>query len=129
MRVHSPTSPSRMREADSAARSSELKIPSAMASPSAISSSEMSVTTKADAGVHGVLVTDLPLGADRPLEERLGSSPLAFVRLVAPTTPLARMREIGAHGRGFVYLISRTGVTGLREDVPVELPETIARLR
>jgi tryptophan synthase alpha chain len=39
------------------------------------------------------------------------------------------MREIAAHGSGFVYLISRRGVTGLRTDVPSELPETIARLR
>jgi tryptophan synthase alpha chain len=39
------------------------------------------------------------------------------------------MREIGAHGRGFVYLISRTGVTGVRDDVPSELGETVARLR
>jgi len=39
------------------------------------------------------------------------------------------MREIAAHGSGFVYLISRRGVTGLRTDVPAELPDTIARLR
>jgi len=80
-------------------------------------------------GVHGVLVTDLPVGADTVREEWLGSGPLAFVRLVAPTTPLDRMREIAAHGSGFVYLISRRGVTGLRTDVPTELPGTIARLR
>jgi tryptophan synthase alpha chain len=48
---------------------------------------------------------------------------------VAPTTPLERMREIASHGSGFVYLISRRGVTGVRSDVPVELPDTIARLR
>ena len=81
------------------------------------------------AGAHGVLVTDLPVGADLAREEWLGSGPLAFVRLVAPTTPLERMREIAAHGSGFVYLISRRGVTGLRTDIPPELPETIARLR
>ena len=83
----------------------------------------------ADAGAHGILVTDLPVGADPAREAWLGASRLAFVRLVAPTTPLARMREIAAHGRGFVYLISRRGVTGVRSDVPAELPETIARLR
>jgi tryptophan synthase alpha chain len=83
----------------------------------------------AAAGAHGVLVTDLPVGADPPREAWLGGGPLAFVRLVAPTTPLARMREITAHGGGFVYLISRRGVTGVRSDVPVELPDTIARLR
>jgi tryptophan synthase alpha chain len=39
------------------------------------------------------------------------------------------MREIGEHGSGFVYLISRLGVTGARDDVPDELPSTIDRLR
>ena len=83
----------------------------------------------ADAGAHGVLVTDLPVGADPEREAWLGGSRLAFVRLVAPTTPLERMREIAAHGSGFVYLISRRGVTGMRADTPAELPETVARLR
>lgn len=83
----------------------------------------------AAAGFHGILLTDLPLGVDPERERWLGAGPLAFVRLVAPTTPAERMREIGAHGGGFVYLISRLGVTGARDDVPDELPETIARLR
>jgi tryptophan synthase alpha chain len=82
-----------------------------------------------EAGFSGLLLTDVPVGADPELEMRLGLGPLAFIRLVAPTTPLARMREIAAHGSGFVYLISRTGVTGLREELPPELPETVARLR
>jgi len=83
----------------------------------------------ADAGAHGVLVTDLPVGADPELEAWFGEGPLAFVRLVAPTTPRERMAEIAQHGSGFVYLISRLGVTGAREDVSTELPATIARLR
>ena len=83
----------------------------------------------ADAGVHGLLITDLPVGVDPERERWIGNGPLAFVRLVAPTTPDARMREIGAHGSGFVYLISRLGVTGARDDVPDELPDTIGRLR
>lgn len=83
----------------------------------------------AAAGAHGLLVTDLPVGADPEREARFGSGPLAFVRLVAPTTPDDRMRDIAAHGSGFVYLISRLGVTGARDDVPADLPATIARLR
>jgi tryptophan synthase alpha chain len=83
----------------------------------------------AAAGCHGILVTDLPVGVDPEREQWLGSGPLAFVRLVAPTTPDERMREIGAHGSGFVYLISRLGVTGARDDVPDDLPATIGRLR
>ena len=83
----------------------------------------------ADAGFHGVLVTDLPVGADATLEQWLGEGPLAFIRLVAPTTPESRMSEIAQHGSGFVYLISRLGVTGVRDQLPTELPETVSRLR
>jgi tryptophan synthase alpha chain len=83
----------------------------------------------AESGVHGVLVTDLPVGADPELEAWLGGGPLAFVRLVAPTTPRARMAEIARHGRGFVYLISRLGVTGERGELPSDLPATVATLR
>jgi tryptophan synthase alpha chain len=82
----------------------------------------------ADAGFHGVLITDLPVGADASLEQWLGEGPLAFIRLVAPTTPESRMAEIAQHGSGFVYLISRLGVTGMRDQLPTELPETISRL-
>lgn len=87
------------------------------------------LTRAADAGVSGILITDLPVGADPAREEWLASSPLAFIRLVAPTTPRARMSEIARHGRGFVYLISRLGVTGAQESVASTLPESILRLR
>ena len=83
----------------------------------------------ARAGAHGLLVTDLPVGADPGLEQRLAAGPLDFVRLVAPTTPTERMAHIARNGRGFVYLISRLGVTGARAELPPALPETIARLR
>ena len=83
----------------------------------------------ADAGASGVLVIDLPLGADPALESWFAQSPLDFIRLVAPTTPAARMAEIARTGSGFVYLISRLGVTGERGDVPTDLPATAARLR
>jgi tryptophan synthase alpha chain len=81
------------------------------------------------AGISGVLVTDLPVGADPARESWLGDGPLEFVRLVAPTTPPARMAEISRHGRGFVYLISRLGVTGPQERLAADLPRAIAALR
>jgi len=81
------------------------------------------------AGVHGVLVTDLPVGADPEREAWFGDSGLDFVRLVAPTTPSPRMAEIGRHGGGFVYLISRMGVTGERDSLAADLPATVQRLR
>jgi tryptophan synthase alpha chain len=81
------------------------------------------------AGVDGVLITDLPVGADPAREAWFGASGLDFLRLVAPTTPVGRMKEIAQHGGGFVYLISRLGVTGERAELPDDLPDTVARLR
>jgi len=83
----------------------------------------------AEAGASGILVTDIPVGADPAREEWLGGSPLAFIRLVAPTTPRDRMAEIARHGSGFVYLISRLGVTGLQETTATSLPDSVQRLR
>jgi tryptophan synthase alpha chain len=83
----------------------------------------------AEAGASGILVTDIPVGADLAREEWLGGSPLDFIRLVAPTTPRDRMAEIARHGSGFVYLISRLGVTGLQETTATSLPDSVQRLR
>jgi tryptophan synthase alpha chain len=79
--------------------------------------------------VSGILITDLPVGADPEREAWIGSQGLDFVRLVAPTTPAARMKEIGLHGGGFVYLISRMGVTGEQDALAADLPRTVERLR
>ena len=87
------------------------------------------LTRASSAGISGILITDIPVGADAEREQWLGNSPLAFIRLVAPTTPKERMAEITRHGSGFVYLISRLGVTGLQQQTATSLPETIARLR
>ncbi len=81
------------------------------------------------AGAHGVLVTDLPVGEDPEREACFGAGPLDFVRLVAPTTPRDRMGLIATHGRGFVYLISRLGVTGMQDEISTSLPSTLATLR
>ncbi|MEO7457490.1 MAG: tryptophan synthase subunit alpha [Gemmatimonadaceae bacterium] len=83
----------------------------------------------ADAGAHGVLVTDLPLGSDPERESWFAGSPLDFIRLVAPTTPSERMKQIANTGRGFVYLISRLGVTGEQAKLSAELPDAAKRLR
>ncbi|MGK2934118.1 MAG: tryptophan synthase subunit alpha [Gemmatimonadaceae bacterium] len=82
-----------------------------------------------EAGIAGILVTDLPLGADRKRERWLAESDLDFIRLVAPTTPPARLAGICEHGSGFVYLISRMGVTGTRADAPLDVAPMVARLR
>jgi tryptophan synthase alpha chain len=87
------------------------------------------LTRAAEAGVSGILITDLPVGSDPAREGWLSSGPLSFIRLVAPTTPRERMAEIAKHGSGFVYLISRLGVTGASASVSEGLKETVLRLR
>lgn len=83
----------------------------------------------ADAGANGLLLTDLPTGADTTLEETVASSPLDLIRLVAPTTPAERVPEIARHGSGFLYYISRTGVTGARTELRTELAAEVAAIR
>jgi tryptophan synthase alpha chain len=111
--------------------SARLKVPVVLFSylNPVLAAGEDALTRAADAGASGILITDIPVGADSAREEWLGNSPLAFIRLVAPTTPRERMAEIARHGSGFVYLISRLGVTGLQETTSTTLPETVLRLR
>jgi tryptophan synthase alpha chain len=82
-----------------------------------------------DAGADGVLLTDLPLGADPELEARFEESPLDLVRLIAPTTTKSRAREIAARSQGFAYYISRTGVTGARQAMSGTLTAEVEALR
>ena len=70
--------------------------------------------TAAEAGVDGVLVVDLPPEEAGPLHAEADPLGLDVVHFVAPTTPPARMRMIARASRGFIYLVSLTGVTGER---------------
>jgi tryptophan synthase alpha chain len=81
------------------------------------------------AGADGVLLTDLPVGADPELERRFAESPLDLIRLVAPTTKPARVREIAAAARGFLYYVSRTGVTGASAELGAGLAAEVAEVR
>ena len=90
---------------------------------------ERFLSDAAEAGAQGLLLTDLPAGSDTDLESAVTASPLDFVRLAAPTTPLKRIHEIAQHGSGFLYYISRTGVTGAREALAADLEEEVRVLR
>ena len=77
------------------------------------------------AGVDGLLILDLPPEEDVDV----GAGDLVHIRLVAPTTPAERMKKIAAAAKGFIYYVSREGVTGARETIAASLAETIAELR
>jgi tryptophan synthase alpha chain len=87
------------------------------------------VTAAVDAGAQGVLVTDLPLGGDPKLEGAIEASPLALIRLIAPTTTLVRARQIAERAQGFVYYIAQMGVTGARGDLPADLRASVQALK
>ena len=81
------------------------------------------------AGAAGLLVTDLPVGSHPDLERRLASSTLDLIPLAAPTTTAARLAAIVDHASGFLYYISRLGVTGARDALDPGLPAKIDALR
>ena len=81
------------------------------------------------AGAQGVLVTDLPVGSDPPLEAKFRASSLDLIRLIAPTTTPDRVREIVADAGGFIYYVSRTGVTGARAELTASLEQEVAAVR
>jgi len=83
----------------------------------------------ADAGANGILLTDLPTGADPPLEAEVVRSSLDLIRLVAPTTAVSRIPAVARGGSGFLYAISRTGVTGARSELPTELRRKVEAIR
>ena len=68
------------------------------------------------AGVDGVLTLDLPIEEAGPLQKRLAADAIDTIFLVSPTTTDERLRRAGELGSGFLYGISRLGVTGIRAD-------------
>jgi tryptophan synthase alpha chain len=85
--------------------------------------------TAADAGVDGVIVADLPLEEAGPLAAEADGAGLDLVHMVAPTSTPGRVRRIARRSRGFIYLVSLTGVTGERRELPRGLADQIRTLR
>ena len=83
----------------------------------------------ADAGADGVLVTDLPPEEGRGFASILKSARLDPVYLVTPTSDATRIRRAGSLSRGFLYVVSRAGITGARRDLPEGLAALVGRVR
>jgi tryptophan synthase alpha chain len=87
------------------------------------------VTAAAEAGVDGVLVLDLPVEEAGPFRDRLVGAALDPIFLLSPTTSDARIRASSDLGRGFLYVISRLGVTGARDQVAADAESLVTRIR
>lgn len=83
----------------------------------------------ASLGIAGLLLTDLPSGSDPVIEGQVQRSPLDLIRLVAPTTRPERLARSVAGAQGFLYLVSRLGVTGASAALADDLESSIARVR
>lgn len=80
-----------------------------------------------EAGADGFIIPDLPLEESEEFTSVAGDLPL--IQMLAPTSPDERMEVIARNAKGFIYLVSVTGVTGERREVSNDLGNLIARVR
>jgi len=90
---------------------------------------ESVATRLAQAAVAGLIVPDLPVEEAAELRIACDRHGVALVPLLAPNTPNAGLTAIAEAARGFVYVVSVTGVTGERGELPPELHDVVARVR
>ena len=83
----------------------------------------------ASAGFDGILATDLTVEESEPFVKAMAGSGLNTIFLVAPTSSPERIRKIAQASTGFLYAVSRTGVTGERQELSTELRDFLKALR
>jgi tryptophan synthase alpha chain len=82
-----------------------------------------------EAGVDGVLVTDLTPEESGEFEAELRAQGLDMIFLIAPTSTDERLKLVAEHASGFIYAVSRAGVTGTRSTVSAEAEKLVTRMR
>lgn len=90
---------------------------------------ERFVSKVAAAGVDGVLLLDLPIEESEGMKAALDAEGIDLIFLISPTTTEGRLRVAARLGRGFLYAISRLGVTGARDAVATSAEPLVARIR
>jgi tryptophan synthase alpha chain len=83
----------------------------------------------AGAGVDGLIVVDLALEEAGALRAACDAAGLDLILFIAPTSTEARVRTVIEHASGFIYCISVTGVTGVRDELPAEVDAMLERVR
>jgi tryptophan synthase alpha chain len=86
-------------------------------------------TDAARAGADGVITTDLPPEESGEWKPAADAAGLATIQLVAPTSTKERIKQAANMASGFIYCVSRTGVTGARDDIPTELRELVRTIK
>lgn len=81
------------------------------------------------AGVDAVLTLDLPPEEAGEMETACRKHGVDTVFIIAPTTPEARIEKVTKAATGFIYYVSREGVTGVRDQVAGNIPQAVARIK
>lgn len=87
------------------------------------------IKDSADAGADGILILDLPPEESEDYSQLMQDAGLCPVFLIAPTTPDDRIQSIVEHGKGFIYYVSREGVTGMQSSISSTISEMTASIR
>ena len=82
-----------------------------------------------ECGISGYIVPDLPYEESGPLHAALSERGLALVQMVTPVTPPERLEALCAASEGFVYAVTRTGITGRAVSLPSEATEYLAQVK
>jgi tryptophan synthase alpha chain len=82
-----------------------------------------------ECGIAGVLLTDVPAEHMPQYAEVLRPAGVDMIQLVAPTSSDERLRKIAEQASGFIYAVSRTGVTGEQQEISAEAAQLVARVR
>lgn len=85
--------------------------------------------TSTGSGVDGLIIPDLPPEEGVELETATRDSDLDLVYLLTPTSTVERIKMVAERSRGFIYLVSVTGVTGARDVLPEDLDVFVSRVR
>lgn len=90
---------------------------------------EQAMVESAQAGIDGFLLLDLPLEEAKPYKAALTKNGLNTIQLVTPTTPNERIDKIVKQANGFVYCVSREGVTGVQDEIASGAGALVARIQ
>lgn len=90
---------------------------------------ERFVQDAAESGIDGLIVPDLPPEEADEIEQACRAAGLATIYLLAPTSTASRIQMVAQHATGFIYLVSVTGITGARSELPPGLADFVHRVR
>lgn len=82
-----------------------------------------------DARIDGLIIPDLPLEESKEIKKEVDRKGIDLIFLIAPTTQNRRLKAICRQSRGFIYYVSRTGITGVSKEIPKDIKENVQKIK